>query len=296
VNSDAIAESVGPLLLAEHHLGTRRPDRALEALERVDGICLELPEYWQLRAHAELQLSDYGAAVAAAEAGLTRQPDDPELLKVLALAQLELDHKRAALRAIDEAVSLCPDDATLRAHRAMILARSRRRPLRRWRLAQARREVAEALRLDPESPAALRARSLVAVLERDGRAGEYAAELVADNPQSAYAHLVTASALARRGRVSAAGTHVARAAALEPENKRLVWVARRHRLLEGAFFAPLLFGQRITRGHFRLVWFVTALVVLGVHQPALTVGVFAFWAYTWIAWLWLRVRIGKAPK
>jgi Flp pilus assembly protein TadD len=48
--------AAGPLALAYHRLDRGRPDRALDALEKVSAPELESYEFWNLRAHALFEL------------------------------------------------------------------------------------------------------------------------------------------------------------------------------------------------------------------------------------------------
>jgi hypothetical protein len=116
--------AAGPLVLARHELSRGRPDRALAALEKVTGSGPETHEFWSVRAPALFRLHRWNDAVAAAHAGLQREPDSVELLEVLALAYSELRNKDQALEAIETAISLYPDAAVLHAHKALILARN----------------------------------------------------------------------------------------------------------------------------------------------------------------------------
>ncbi len=286
----------GPLLLARHDLARGRPDRALAALSKVSGAELESDEYWTLRAHALYSLREWDEAVAAAQAGLEREPGDFELLDVLALAELERGRKRQARAAIDAALLLYPESAELHAHRALILARSAHRSFRLASFKQARAAVDEALRLDPHCEAALRARAQIAALSGDRRASEFSAELLSLDPEDEHAHVIAGAALSRTGNVGTGLKHYVEAARLDPADPRMAWIGRRSRVLQGRFAAPLLLADRMTRGHFRIVWVLVVLASISAHQPLLTGAVLIFWGYTWAVHFYLRLRVGKAPK
>jgi tetratricopeptide (TPR) repeat protein len=288
--------AAGPLILARHDLARGRPDRALATLGKVTGPDLESDEFWSLRARALYEVGEWEAAVAAAETGLERDPADFELLDVLALAQLESGRKKQARATIDGALLLYPDSADLHAHRALILARSTEKSFRLASYRKARAAVDEALRLDPHSEAAFRVRAQIAALSGDPLAEVYASELLTADPEDEQAHILTGVARARRGDVKAGLDHYLEAARLDPADPTIARLGRKSRILQGRFAAPMLFAERMTRGHFRIAWFVFAFVTIRLHQPVLTATVIAFWAYGWAVHVYLRMRVGREPK
>jgi tetratricopeptide (TPR) repeat protein len=288
--------AAGPLVLARHNLDRGRPDRALDALANVASGDVQTREFWALRSRALYQLRRWAEAVTAARTGLELAPEDFQLLDVLALAQLESGKKRRARKTIEHALELYPDQPVLHAHRALILARSAGGSFRLARYGKARAAVGEALRLDPQCEAALRVRAQIAMLSRDRRAAEYSAELLSIDPEDEQAHVIAGSTLARRGDIAAGLEHYLEAARLDPSNRRLAWMGRRSRILQGRFFAPMIVAHRLARGRLRFAWVLVALAALQLHQPIVTAAVFAFWVYMWAVYLYVRLRIGKAPK
>jgi tetratricopeptide (TPR) repeat protein len=286
----------GPLVLARHDLARGRPDRALAALNDVTGSELECGEFWTLRATALYEIGDASEAVEAAHRGLEHDPDSFELLDVLALAQLASGRKKEARKTIDGALLLYPDSAVLHAHRASILARLAERPFRVTSYKKARNAVEEALRLDPECEAALRARAHIAALSGDRNADAYAAELLASDPENEYAHVISGTARAHRGDVRPALDHFLEAARLNPSNPNLARLGRRSRVLQTNFAAPLLFMERVTHGHVRLGWIGVIVLTRLAHQTVLSVAAVIFWVYMWSAHIYIERRTGKAPK
>jgi tetratricopeptide (TPR) repeat protein len=288
--------AAGPLVLARHDLARDRPDRALDALERVTGPELETSDFWSLRARALYRLRRGDEAIEAAQAGLEREPGDLVLLDVLALAQLESGDKKQARRTIEHALEIHPDQAILHAHRALILARTAQRAFRLASYKEARAEVDEALRLAPTSETVLRVRAQVATLSGDPRAHDYASELLAFDPEDDHAHVIAGSALARRGDVAKGLDHYLEAARLDPSDRQNAWIGRRARVLQGRYPALLLHAERLTRGRLWVVWPVLAWGSLRLHQLPLTVAVLAFWLYGWSVRLYLHLRTGRAPR
>jgi tetratricopeptide (TPR) repeat protein len=288
--------AAGPLVRARHDLARGRPDRALAALDDVAGSELESEEFWRLRAYALYDLGDAAAAVEAAREGLEREPGDPELLDLLALAQLAAGRKKQARKTIDAALAVYPDSAVLHAHRALILARLAERPLRLTSYKKARQAAEQALSLDPECEPALRARAQIAALSGDRDADVYASELLAFDPENEHAHVIKGTARANRGDVRPALDHFLEAARLDPEDPHLAWLGRRSKVLQSRFAAPLLFMERVTRGHVRIGWIAVILTARLAHQTVLSAAAFIFWAYMWAAHIYIERRTGKMPK
>jgi tetratricopeptide (TPR) repeat protein len=288
--------AAGPLVLARHDLARGRPDRVLAALNNVTGSELGSEEFWTLRASALYDLGDAKAAIEAAQQGLERDPSNFELLDVLALARLACGRKKEARKTVDSALLLYPDSAVLHAHRALILAGCAERPFRLTSYKKARRAAEEALRLDPECEAALRAQAHIAARAGDRNADAYAAGLLASDPESEYAHVISGAARANRGDVGPALDHFLEAARLDPSDPQLAWLGRRSRVLQSKFAAPLLFMERVTQGHVRFGWIGVIVVTHLAHQTVLSAAAFIFWAYMWAAHIYIERRTGKAPK
>jgi tetratricopeptide (TPR) repeat protein len=287
--------AAGPLVRARHDLARGRPDRALAALENVTGLELESEEFWSLRAAALYDVGDAGAAVLAAQKGLEHDPSDFVLLDVLALSQLAAGHKKDARATIDAALLIYPESATLHAHRALILARSAEKSFRLASYKKARAAVDEALRLDPDCEAALRARAQVAALSGDPRAEVYAADLLAHDPEDEHAHVISGVAHARRGNVHAGLDHYLEAARLDPSDPKLAWLGRKSRILQSPFVAPVLWFERVTHGRVRFAWVFVMIAVRLSHQPVLIAAALLFWVYMWVVHFYVRARAGRSP-
>lgn len=286
----------GPLIRARHDLLRGRPDRALVALGQVTGAELESEEFWLLRAAALHDAGDPKAAVEAAQNGLEHDPADFGLLDVLALAQLASGRKKEALATVESALVLYPESADLHAHRALILARCAERPFRLTSYKKARAAAEDAVRLEPDSDLALRVRAKIAAISGDSRAQAYAEELLALDPESESAHVISGTALAKRGDVHAGLDHYLEAARLDPSDPQLAWLGRRSLILRRWYVRPHLWLERVTRGHVRIGWVVIMLAIRGMHVALLTAAAVAFWAYMWVVHIYVNRRTGKAPR
>jgi tetratricopeptide (TPR) repeat protein len=291
----AVNPAENPLALARRYLETGDARRALAALDRAPGA-LDDPDFWAVRAEALCGLDRYAEAAEAAQKGLEHDPDDFDLLDLLAISELERGREKEAMAAIDSALELYPDSAELHAHRALILARRKRKSFRLQTFKKARAALDEALRLDPQSEDVLRARAQVAALSGDPLGPKYAAELLALEPDDEQVHALTGTALANRGDVLPALRHFEEAARLDPSDPKLVWAGRYARELRRPMFAPALFLERITRGHVRIGWFVIAFPTLRLHILWLSALVFTFWMYMWAVHIYLHRRFGKEPE
>jgi tetratricopeptide (TPR) repeat protein len=214
----AVYPAEDPLALARHYLQIGNARRALAELERTSEA-VEDEEFWRLRAQALFDLDQFAEAAEAAQAGLERDAEDVELLDVLAIAELERGREKQALAAIDAALELAPHVADLHAHRALILARRKPKSFRVASFREARKAVDEALRLDPQSEAALRVRAQVALLSGDTHeADAYADQVLATEPDDEFSHLLRGSVHADRADYKRAVRHFEEAARLNPES------------------------------------------------------------------------------
>lgn len=248
-----------------------------------------------MRAAALYDAGDPKAAVEAAQTGLEHDPSDFILLDILALAQLEAGRKKDARATIDSALLLYPESAELHAHRALILARCAKRPFRLTSYTKARAEAEEAVRLDPDSETALHVRARIAAMSRDPRADAYAAELLERNPESESAHVISGTARAKRGDLRDGLDHFVEAARLDPSDPQLAWLGRRSRALQRWYAQPLLFLERLTRGHVRVGWVVIILATRSLHLAVLNAAAILFWIYMWVVHIYIRRSTGKAP-
>ena len=288
--------AAGPLVRARHDLLRGRPDRALVALDQVTGAELEDEEFWLLRAAALHDAGDPKAAVEAAQKGLEHDPADFGLLDVLALAQLGSGRKKDARATIESALLLYPESSDLHAHHALILARCAERPFRLTSYKKARAAADEAVRLEPDSDLALRVRAKIAAISGDSRAQAYAEELLARDPESASAHVLSGAVRAKRGDVHAGLEHFLEAARLDPSDPDLARLGRRSRALQRWYARPVLFLERVTRGHVRIGWVVIVLATRAAHLAVLSALAIAFWIYMWIVHIHVERRTRKAPR
>jgi tetratricopeptide (TPR) repeat protein len=280
------------LALAEHYLRIDQPERALDALQRVQGDAFEDPRFWLTRARALRGVDRPGEAVAAAERGLALDPENPILLDVLCLAQLERGLLSDARRAIRAALELWPGEPDLLAHAAMVEAKDGQHE-------EARRLLAEAHAADPEAREVLNARGYAAFVRGDDReaAAEYRRMLEQD-PESVAAHYMRGAALARTGEWGTAARHLREAAARAPADRQVADAARRLRALAHPLMRPLRPVARLGRWRIWIGWIVIY-TLLRATGNGILVGVaagiwLAFVAYTWLVpplvrW-WVRRR------
>jgi len=133
----------------------------------------------------------FADAAAAFRTALGQHPGDPTLLSALATAELQAGRPDAALAALEPAIRDQPQEPRFHflAGRAHLL---------RQEVADARREFAEGLRLNPRSAAALVELAGVAVVEGDAaQAVTLAQRALAIDPRARGAHLVWGQALDR---------------------------------------------------------------------------------------------------
>jgi arylsulfatase A-like enzyme/tetratricopeptide (TPR) repeat protein len=175
--------------------------RAREALAPLEAAVLAAPasvpaRVYLAQAHAATRAP--GRALATLEAGLSRAPENPELLQAKGAVLLRMGDAAAAQAALETARSRDPASVALRVDLAGLYRG-------RGALDLAEREVAAALRLEPEDPAARVERALLVGARGDEPAA--ARELRAvleDAPRHADALFYLAALDRRAGRVESA--------------------------------------------------------------------------------------------
>jgi Flp pilus assembly protein TadD len=132
------------LPLARHHLEQGRLHRALEVLGRCSLEEMETRQFHQLRGVALYRLEHYDEAVAAARAGLARDPSCPLLSQLLGVAEMQRGDLVAAERALLAALIYDPESVALLCSYAVVMIRA-------GQVAKAVRLTERAARTDPES-------------------------------------------------------------------------------------------------------------------------------------------------
>jgi Flp pilus assembly protein TadD len=270
----------GALGLARHFLEVQRPERALEALGRAASEELETQEFWSLRAEALLRLNRPDQGAAAAREGITRYPDDFVLLDLLALCELDRGNKAGAREAIERALDLEPDHPHVLAHRAIVLAASKRRD-------EAQEALARASAIAPDDPQVASAGVLVAIQGRDRRrAKAFSQRLIEQTPSDHGAHVMHGAAEAELGHIERAAHHLSRAVELNPRNDQVAEAAYELRMAAKPVFAPIRLIYRIGRFRSWALYVVLVIVLRAAGYEELAYPVIAVWlvacVVTWI--------------
>jgi tetratricopeptide (TPR) repeat protein len=253
--------AVDVLTLAQHHLSTGQPEKALEELGHADGG-FDDPEYWRISAAALHGLHRYEEALGAALQGLTVDPESVGLLDVRGLAELGLNEFDAGLHTINQALALAPTNVFLLAHRALALALT-------GAAVAARIAANELLELHPISLVALETRAQVARITADSSLERYVDELLAADPESRIGHRLRGNVAFRRRDIPGMNQAYAEAARLDPGNVELAKAARSARVLAHPALVPNRALVAIGRWRFRFIFFSLSLALLITHQTAL---------------------------
>jgi tetratricopeptide (TPR) repeat protein len=234
------------LSLAEGALARSRPEKALEALARVDAETLEQTRYWILRASALGELGRYPEAAEAAQSGLTRGCD-PWLLYYLARALTATGDLPGAERAVLAALAAEPENPSFLVCYAWILGRGRQ-------LDKARRVVERAERVSPENEEVIAVRALVEYARaKDRRASAAARSLLAINPSNSTGHYMLATLGSTQGSIEDSYRHVSAAIAEAPPDADYLRSVRR-----------LRFWRNVWRGPSRTRWLSPDVVWVGL--------------------------------
>ncbi len=222
-----------PLALAQHYVDIDRPERALEALDRLSDTELHDAEPWRLRAVALVQLEDWDAAAKVARVGLEHAPSAVGLLWVLSVALRQSGDLPGAERAILAALETAPDDPRLISSYALLVARA-------GQLDKAERLVDAAAERDPDEPEVLRARTSLAYLRGDrAQQAGHSAELLARDPEDPLGHAMLGVTYSQTGDVGAAARHFETVARQDVTNQDAAEAAREARARTHPLLWPL---------------------------------------------------------
>lgn len=164
------------------------------------------------RAQLLLQQSRPADAEREAMLALAQRPDHPLAHAYLALSRSDLGKAQAALEAAQSAVGLAPDVAFFHYVQAVVLHRADRD-------AQARVEITEAIRLDPDEESHFALLASIHLAERNWPAALEAAERgLALNPEDVGCANLRSMALVRMGRKAEAMETVDFALERDPDN------------------------------------------------------------------------------
>ncbi len=274
--------TAAPLALAERYVDIDQPERALAALDRLDGSALEDPEPWRLRAAALALLERHEESADAARRGLELDPDDVGLLALLGLARSRLGDPAGAEEALLAALRLQSDRPDLLCQYAMVVARD-------GQLDKAQHLVDRAAAGDPEAPEVLRTRTGLAYLRGDRRGTrEHSRELLAYDPLDAGGHAMLGLDAYERGDKGRALGHFETAARQDLEDEDMVGAAREMRLATHPLMLPLFPFERFgPMGS----WLGAMALILGTRAAGLgTVS-----ALITIVWVLLCVYSWVAP-
>jgi tetratricopeptide (TPR) repeat protein len=198
--------TAGAVELARVHLAQSRPDRALEALARIDP---ETGDYWVIRATALHNLERYEEAATAASEGLKWSQSMP-LLLVLASAWTETDRLADAERVILSALAMEPENALCLTSYARMLATG-------GQLEKAAAVAAEAVRHAPGDAHVQCTRALTLWMISDDRHAEHVLRRVlAEAPEDQGALSLLAAIESERGDHHTSYARVRRILARDP--------------------------------------------------------------------------------
>jgi len=178
---------------AEAALALRRWDDALREATLAVGADPEALSGHTLLARALLGKDDGGGALAAADAGLARHPDDDQLFRLRGLALRRQKRFREALAAADEALRLQPGLAVGHYLRSLVLQDLER-------LDEARAAAEQAVALDPEDAILRTHLGDLALATSPAAAEQHYRASLAVNPGSAHTLNNLGVALTRQGR------------------------------------------------------------------------------------------------
>lgn len=244
--------------LARHYLEVDQPQRALEALGRLQDV--DDPEVWALRGWALIDLDRHDESVEVARAALSRWPGDVDFLRLLAIGEAHRDHLAEAESAVLSALELEPDDTHLLCAYADTLMRG-------GQLEKAAHVLELAERADPDDVLVIRMRLNLAYLRaHDGEARELAEELLsrdADDPQG---QVMLGGLDLEKARLASAERRFGTAIRSDPSSQGVARSARVVRAMRSPLYWPLLPFERFGPGP---TWLVAIALIFGLRAAGL---------------------------
>ena len=274
--------------LAAHYLQIGQPERTLAQLERVGSDDLEDPAVWELRGWALVGLDRDVDAASVASDGLSRWPENVELLRVLTAARAATGELAEAEDAILRALRLEPDDPVCLCQYAEALMRG-------GQLGKAEQVLDLAARADPDEIVVLRTRLTLAYLRADKReARRLSAELLARDADDRQAHVMLGGLDFDRARPGSALERFSTAVRRDPSDHAVGRAARSAQVMRSPLAWPLLPFQRFGPGP---TWIAAVATIFGLQAVGLDTASFVaamVWivlcVYSWIATPFLERR------
>lgn len=273
--------------LARHYLEVHQPQRALDALGRLQDH--DDPEVWALRGWALVDLDRHDESAEVARAALGRWPDDVDFLRLLAVAEAHRDHLAEAETAVLAALELEPDDTHLLCTYADALMRG-------GQLDKAADVLELAARADPDDTLVIRMRLNLAFLRADdGEARELSEELLSRDADDYQGQVMLGSLDLEKVRLSSAERRFGTAIRRDPSAPGVARSARIVRTMRSPLYWPLLPFERFGPGP---TWLVAVAVIFGLRAAGLDAasGIaglvwVALCIYSWVAGPLLRRRM-----
>lgn len=268
------------LALAAHLLDVDRPGEALEQLAALHGASPSAETVWALRVRALLALHRPADAAAAASTGLAETGPSVWLLHLLAYARSDLRDYPGAEQALLAALREAPEHELLLCAYARLL-------LRVAQVDKARRLLAEAARLAPESQVVRETRALLVYVSGSSRqAADASRDVLRHDPDSTLGRTLLAGSSSERADFRTSSRMLGSLAA-ESGDRELRERARVNRAYRSVWLLPLWPLERFGVVPFWLAW-VTALIglsALGLEQVLVVLVplYLLFVVYSWVA-------------
>lgn len=283
-----------PIDLALAWLGRGQPEKALEALARVDGAALDEALPWVIRLRALISLERWEEAVGAATQALARFPEDVQLLYSASQVARHHGDSAAAERHLLAALRLRPENPGLLCGYAELVAGH-------GQVEKADALLDRAARIAPESDRVLRTRWVLANLRGDDDgAREIARQRLGRAPDDPNALTALAIEELHSGEVAQARRHYGAAVTTDLRGQFDPGLALELRVRSHPAWIPMRPIERW--GSWRVaIGGILLLQVAGVALPPTVVlpaslGWVVYCVYTWVAPPLLRRHLSRTSR
>lgn len=278
----AFAKQLG--LVAEY-MAIGQPQKALASLTKItDSDFFESGIYWVLMSQIQFDLEDYPKAISAAKKGLANEPESTVLLEILSRSYTEVDDLESAENTILQAIKLEPEDPSLLSQYALMLALG-------GQVEKAQKVLQRAKKYDPEGLTTRRAEGVLSYYIGDTKSSlESHRDILKDNPDDEYSHMLTGAALLEQGNMLKGNRHIKHAVQQNPDEEAFRNLAREGRRMTHWAMWPLWPVQKF--GPVALyVFFAGGILLLRAFDLTRFATYFAMFYLGYCIYSWVVPRI-----
>lgn len=277
--------------LAEHYLNQEKPEKALDVLDAAPSEIYQESHYFHLRCLGYYQLHFYEQAIECIQEALTIESDEPNYLYLLGLLRFELCQTNLAEQAFLEVLRLEPDHLMAMLGYARLLMSCAH-------FEEAEKFLKKAAQRAPESQRVKAGLLLYhSILGADKRVLVTGEEILAEDPENRYAHIMLMQYWLERMHLKKARAHAQTALISMRGSEEVADVLRELKFLDHPLMLPVVFLEKLgqVQGWFAAVGIVLLLLKSGfIHAGIAIIGIWVVLIlYSWLMPTFLRNALNQ---